>query len=115
MLKHGDSYYLFFSGNGYAGAGYAVGYAACKSATGPCAEAEDNPILKSKMDAPPLVIGPGGETFAQVGDQTWILYHAWNVVGGTRGDARFLWLDRLDWKEGKPVVEGPTTGPQAAP
>jgi beta-xylosidase len=117
MLPHAGKYYLFFSANGYAGANYAVGYAACQAALGPCTAAPEpeNPILKSKMDGPPLVIGPGGETFAQVGDQTWIVYHAWNVVGGTRGDARYMWIDRLDWKSDKPVVEGPTTDPQPAP
>jgi beta-xylosidase len=114
MFKHNGRYYLFFSANNYATEAYAVGYATCDTALGPCRQAPENPILKSRM-TPPLVIGPGGESLLQVGDQTWMFYHAWNIVGGTRGDSRYMWLDRVDWPADKPVVHGPTTGPQPAP
>lgn len=114
MEKHDGKYYLFFSANDYASLKYAVGYATCQSATGPCQQAEENPVLKSKM-TPPLVIGPGGESIIDIGGQTWMFYHAWDVVGGTRGDARFMWLDRVDWQNGKPAVQGPTTDPEPEP
>jgi beta-xylosidase len=117
MWKQDGKYYLFFSANSYAGEQYAVGYAACDSPTGPCTEAAENPILKSKMDVPPLVIGPGGQSIVQDhAGNTWIAYHAWQVTSaGTQGSARNMWLDRLDWKDGKPVVDGPTVDPQPAP
>jgi beta-xylosidase len=115
MVKHDDKYYLFFSANNYAGIEYAVGYATCDSPTGPCKQAEENPILKTKMTKP-LVIGPGHQTIVQVKDQTWIVYHAWNILSsGVKGDARYMWIDRLDWENGKPVVKGPTVDPQPMP
>ncbi len=115
MVKHDGRYYLFFSANDYASANYAVGYALCQSATGPCQQAQDNPILQSRLK-PPLVIGPGGESVLELKNgQTWMFYHVWNVVNGTRGDSRYMWLDRLDWQNGKPVVNGPTTAAQPAP
>ncbi len=115
MFKHDNNYYLFFSANDYAGVDYAVGYATCKTAVGPCQQADNNPILKSALKKPP-VIGPGGESLLQVGDQTWIFYHAWEVtIAGTKTDRRLMWLDKVDWKDGKPTVQGPTTDPQPLP
>jgi beta-xylosidase len=115
MFKHDNQYYLFFSANNYADQTYAVGYATCQSPMGPCTQAPENPILASRLTQP-FVIGPGGQTVFQLGDQTWILYHAWDMDGsGQRGDSRNMWLDRVTWKDGKPHIEGPTTGPQPMP
>jgi beta-xylosidase len=117
MWLHDDAYYLFFSANSYAGIEYAVGYALCESPLGPCEDAPENPILASKMDAPPLVIGPGHQTIVLDEDgDTWLVYHAWEVTSaGTRGSRRFVWIDELVWQDGRPVVQGPTTGPQPLP
>jgi beta-xylosidase len=117
MVKRDGRYYLFYSANNYAGVEYAVGYALCESPTGPCADAPENPILKSKLQKPPdMVIGPGHQTIVRVDDQDWLVYHAWEVIsGGRRGDRRQVWLDRIDWQDGKPVIQGPTVGPQPAP
>ena len=115
MVQHEGKYYLFYSANNYAGVEYAVGYATCDLPTGPCTKAPENPILKSRM-TPPLVVGPGHQAIVQVKDQTWIVYHAWNILSsGVRGDARYLWIDRVNWTDGKPVVQGPTVDPQPMP
>ncbi|MEN9937589.1 MAG: hypothetical protein RLZZ387_4168 [Chloroflexota bacterium] len=116
MVRRGDDYFLFFSANGYAGLRYAVGYARCESAVGPCTDAEENPVLASKIDQPPLVVGPGHQDIVEVDGETWLVYHAWEVLSnGTRGSRRFMWLDRLEWTDGKPDVLGPTVDPQPAP
>jgi beta-xylosidase len=117
MFKHDTVYYLFYSGNDYSGVPYAVGYATCDSPLGPCQKAEENPILKSDVeDKKNLIIGPGHQTLLQVGDQTWIFYHVWQMSpNGTRTDNRLVWLDRLDWIDGKPVVQGPTIEEQPLP
>jgi beta-xylosidase len=117
MFKHEDKYYLFYSANNYGGPEYAVGYAICASPRGPCKKAEENPILGSNLENKDLlVIGPGHQTLLQVGDQTWIIYHVWRALpGGFRGDSRYMWIDRLDWVDGKPVVHGPTTDEQPVP
>ena len=117
MWKQNDKYYLFFSANNYAGIEYSVGYANCESAVGPCEDAPENPILASRMTQKPLVIGPGHQTIIEDDDgETWLVYHVWEVTSaGTRGSSRFMWIDKLDWAEGKPVVKGPTTDPQPLP
>ncbi|PWH16133.1 MAG: glycoside hydrolase family 43 [Anaerolineae bacterium] len=117
MFKHQGRYYLFFSANNYAGHEYAVGYALCESPLGPCQDAPENPILQSDLsNKDALVIGPGHQALLQLGEQTWMFYHAWEVVAGSRrGERRLMWLDRLDWVDGKPVVRGPTTGSQSVP
>lgn len=116
MFKHNEKYYLFFSANSYAGVHYAVGYATCQTATGPCQEAPENPILSSQVSKQPYVIGPGGEDVFQIGNQTWMLYHAWSVnPDGTQGDSRYLYLDRVNWQNDRPRIQGPTTNPEPAP
>jgi multiple sugar transport system substrate-binding protein len=117
MFKHDSKYYLFYSANDYGGVPYAVGYATCESPLGPCQKAEENPILKSNVeDKKNFIIGPGHQTLLQLGDQTWIFYHAWQVLpGGNRGESRLMWLDRLNWVDGKPVVQGPTFDVQPVP
>jgi beta-xylosidase len=117
MWLQDGAYYLFFSANNYAGPEYAVGYAYCESAVGPCEDAPENPILSSAMEAPPLVVGPGHQTILRDKDgELWLAYHAWQVTtSGTRGDSRFMWLDRLVWEDGTPDVLGPTTAEQPIP
>jgi len=117
MFKREGRYYLFFSANNYAGHEYAVGYATCESPLGPCQDAPENPILKSDLtDHEAMVIGPGHQALLQIDGQTWIFYHAWEVVANSRrGERRLMWLDRLDWVGGKPVVRGPTTDFQPVP
>ncbi len=117
MWKQDGKYYLFFSANNYGGEEYAVGYATCQSPKGPCTQAPENPILASKMDKPPLVIGPGHQAIVQDhAGNSWIVYHSWQVTSaGTQGSARNMWIDRLEWKDGKPVVDGPTVGLQPDP
>jgi beta-xylosidase len=116
MWKHEGKYYLFFSANSYSGFQYAVGYANCQSPTGPCEDAPENPILASRMDAKPLVVGPGHQSIIEHNGQTWLVYHVWEVTSaGLRGSARDMWIDRLTWEDGKPHVQGPTTGPQPRP
>lgn len=115
MWERDGNYYLFFSANSYAGLEYAVGYATCDTPIGPCEDAPENPILASRMTES-LVIGPGHQTIVEDEEgQTWLVYHVWQVTGGLRGNSRFMWLDQLEWQEGKPVVAGPTAAPQAAP
>jgi len=116
MWKQDGSYYLFFSANAYAGVDYAVGYATCETATGPCQDAEENPILASVLDVKPPVIGPGHQTvLADENGETWLVYHAWEVTGSGQGTRRFMWIDRLAWEDGKPVLQGPTLNPQPRP
>jgi beta-xylosidase len=117
MFKHDGKYYLFYSANDYGSFKYAVGYATCDTPLGPCQDAPENPILKSDLtNKQALVVGPGHQDVFQLGDQTWMSYHVWEMLqGGFRGERRFMYLDPVEWQDGKPVVEGPSTSPESAP
>jgi beta-xylosidase len=114
ILLHDGTYYLFYSANDYASTNYAVGYATASHVTGPYHDAPENPILTSKGDA----AGPGHETIVKdaAGD-LWMAYHAWDPaqIGDNVGGRRAMWLDRLTFEGGKPVVHGPTEDPQPDP
>jgi beta-xylosidase len=99
MWKHDGRYYLFYSGSDYRNDAYAVGYATCTGPLGPCTDAGENPILHTQCSAH----GPGHNALLDADGQTWIVYHAWNAAFSERQ----LWIDRLDWRGGKPVVDGP--------
>ena len=112
MVRHGAGYVLFYSANGYDTDKYAMGYASCRAALGPCTDAEE-PVLRSAPEA----AGPGhGFVVSTPDGDTWLLYHAWppEAIGST-SPGRQLWLDRLEWKGDRPVVRGPTADPQPVP
>jgi beta-xylosidase len=92
MVTTGGRYYLFFSGNDWDSANYAVGVATCTGPLGPCTDATPSPILSSG----PAVAGPGGESvFADTSGNFWIAFHAW--VPGSVGfpNSRDLYLRRV--------------------
>jgi len=113
LWRHAGRLLLFYSANDYGGASYAVGYAECTAPLGRCRRAPDLPLLKSRTDVTPALIGPGHQTLFSVGTQTYMAYHAWQVTAdGRRGTVRFLYIDRVDWDAtGRPVVRGPTLLP----
>jgi beta-xylosidase len=114
LIHHDQSYYLFYSANGYDGPNYAVGYATSQSLLGPYTKASENPILTSKSPA----AGPGGQAIIE-GPQggLWMVYQAWDAarVGYGKQGVRSMWIDRLTFEHGKPVVHGPTAGAQTLP
>jgi len=115
MFKHDGHYDLFFSANDYSGAKYAIGYATCQTATGPCTQASNNPFLASQPNAPQPLVGPGGETVFQVGTQTWMIYHAWHInAAGLQGNSRYMWLSHITWQGNTPKVQQ-TSGSQPMP
>jgi beta-xylosidase len=113
MVRHADRLYLFYSANAFDTDAYAVGYATCDTPLGPCRDAAENPVLASSAAA----AGPGHSFLVtDHGGATWLLYHAWppGAVGSV-SPGRQLWLDRVEWVDGRPVVRGPTASPQPRP
>jgi beta-xylosidase len=113
LVRHDGRLYLFYSANAYDTDVYAAGYAECAGPLGPCRKAGENPILRSS----PAAAGPGHSFLvATPAGETWLLYHAWPPESvGSEVPGRQLWLDRVDWVDGRPVVRGPTSGPQPVP
>ena len=99
LVDHGGNRFLFFSANAFDSEAYAVGYATCETALGPCRDAAENPVLRSSAAA----AGPGHSFLITEEDgSTWLLYHAWppDAVGSVT-PGRQLWLDRVDWPAGR--------------
>jgi beta-xylosidase len=104
MVYSAGHYLLFFSGNDWNGANYAVGIATCAGPLGPCNDFSPKPILASG----PGVAGPGGESvFTDAAGTYWIAFHAW--VPGAVGfpNSRDLYLRRLTLTGPVPVVAAP--------
>jgi beta-xylosidase len=101
-------YLLFYSGNDWNTANYAVGVAQCAGPIGPCSDASPNPILSSGTDTK----GPGGESvFADANGNFWIAFHAW--IPGAVGfpNSRDLYLRALNLSGALPSVAAPGPGP----
>ncbi len=102
MVAHEGRYYLFYSANDWATAGYGIGYAVCDTPLGPCAKPGQGPWLGSTDKAQ----GPGGqEAFTDAGGRLWMVLHAW--VGGKvgyPGGARNLFVVPLDFVNGVPTA-----------
>jgi len=113
MVSHDGKLFMFYSANAFDKDVYAMGYAECDGPLGPCRKAAENPILKST----PAAAGPGHSFLVTTpGGETWLLYHAWppDAIGSV-APGRQLWLDRVEWPGGRPVVKGPTPDPQPVP
>jgi beta-xylosidase len=110
MVLHEGRYYLIYSANRYDDRTYAVGYAVCDGATGPCTKPREGPILASRGSE----AGPGGASFFRVSasrapeKQTWIAYHAWTEPAiGYPGGQRSLHLARVRFELGVPTFYRP--------
>ena len=112
VMATDDGYVMFYSANDYGSEHYAIGYATAAAVTGPWTDRSAQPWVASAGRA----AGPGGQTVVRVGEETWLAYHAWDAgqVGYPTG-RRALWLDRIEWQDGEPVLRGPTAAEQPAP
>ncbi len=66
------------------------------------------------------VFGPGHQCHVRLpSGEDWMLYHGWNEENepryGSNPHGRTLRLDRLSWRAGKPVVDGPSVEERPAP
>ncbi|HEX3795050.1 MAG TPA: glycoside hydrolase family 43 protein [Acidimicrobiales bacterium] len=85
-------YYLFYSGNNWNSADYAVGMATCTGPLGPCARVSSTPVFASDAD----LAGPGGATvFSDTAGALWMAFDAW--VPGSVGypHSRSLYVRRI--------------------
>lgn len=102
MVVHDGRYWLFYSGADYGGPAYAVGYATCQGPFGPCADAPENPMLKTPDDASGP-IGPGHQTLFRWRGCAWLAHHGWRLrIAHERWAYRALYIQQLDWTTGRP-------------
>jgi beta-xylosidase len=111
MIAHGGHFYIFYAANDYASTKYAEGYAVCRHPLGPCTDSSA-PILTSNTAG----AGPGHGFIFQLGNCSWIIYHAWSPDAiGSALPGRQLWLDPITWSPTGPAIAGPNANTQASP
>ncbi len=113
MVRTATGYQLFYSGGFYGWnddqriSPYAMGYATCTAALGPCTPSGDNPILHSFNEKlAGCISGPGHQSIFSVGPRQFVAFHAWAATKGCRKseDKRELYVAPISWKDGKPVI-----------
>ncbi|WP_134088870.1 glycoside hydrolase family 43 protein [Olivibacter sp. XZL3] len=115
IFKKGSTYYMMYSANYFGGKNYAVGYATSESPLGPFTKAANNPVLQKNVESGGVVTGTGHNsvTYSPNGKEMFCVYHARTL---STGEERVVFIDRMKiLDDGKLVVDGPTTTPQAAP
>ena len=93
MALIGGRHHLFYSGNRWETASYAVGHAVCETVVGPCRRTSGAPVLQTR----PGEAGPGGQEVLHVeGHGPLLVHHAWDpsAIGYPDG-ARRLHLSEL--------------------
>ena len=127
VIRHGDYYYLFYSGDNCCGAraNYAVMVARSKSATGPFETLEQakgvpHSIVLAKH-AKWLAPGHNSIITDASRHRDWIVYHAVDSnrprtkSGDEVNTRRVMLIDRIHWRGGWPVIDGPSQAPVIAP
>jgi arabinan endo-1,5-alpha-L-arabinosidase len=127
LVKHGDFYYLFYSGDNCCGPGanYAVMVARSKSAMGPFQTLEEAKGWRSSiiLEKRGRWIAPGHNSVVTDGKgQDWIVYHAADVhhsrvnITADINSRRIMLIDRIRWgDDGWPVIDGPSEELSPAP
>lgn len=109
-FKHGDTYYMMYSANHFAGENYAVGYATAKHPLGPYTKASNNPVLEKNTPSGGTVTGTGHSSVLFLPDGRMLcVYHARTKK---TGNERVVFIDEMEIDEnGVLKVNGPTTRP----
>ncbi|MDO1449466.1 glycoside hydrolase family 43 protein [Rhodocytophaga aerolata] len=113
-FKKDNTYYMMYSANHFGGAHYAIGYATASSPLGPYKKAANNPVLQKNTDKGGVVSGTGHNSIAYSpdGKEMFCVYHGRTAK---TGEERVVFIDRMQVKNGKLTISGPTTTPQKLP
>lgn len=105
LVKHGGTYYLFYSANDFFGGGYRTDYATAPSMTGPWTKATTDLMTTDRFQG--QVRGPGGQAiFTNPDGSTSIAFHGWDSTYSYRG----MYVSDLVWSaDGAPSVTAAST------
>jgi len=114
MVRNPEGRYtLMFSANHFGWesdqvlSNYAVGYARCETAVGPCTKARENPILHSyNTVGAGCLSGPGHQTVFAAAGRMFIVFHAWSATPRCEQarDGRYMYIAPLMWRGDTPVL-----------
>ena len=104
FVEVNGTFYLFYSGSGYASSDYSVGVAKSDKALGPYKKYENNPILKTKpVQTSKSWEGPGHCSVVKSPESKWLMfYHAWPYKA--IGTKRLMLLDEVKFEGEWPTV-----------
>ena len=113
-FKKDGIYYIMYSANHFGGQHYAIGYATGASPLGPFKKAANNPVLQKNTNKGGTVSCTGHNSIAYSpdGKEMFCVYHGRTAK---TGNERVVFIDRMEVKNGKIVVHGPTTSSQKSP
>ena len=113
-FKKDGIYYIMYSANHFGGQHYAIGYATGASPLGPFKKADNNPILQKNTGKGGVVTGTGhnSDAFSPDGKEMFCVYHGRTA---RTGENRVVFIDRMQVKNGRIIVFGPTTSSQPLP
>jgi hypothetical protein len=104
LVNVNGRYLLFYSGNDWGSANYAVGVATCAAPLGPCTDASPTAILSSGNG----MAGPGGESiFQDAQGHSWIAFAAWNPGAVGFPNSRGLYVRSLTMSGTLPTIGSP--------
>ena len=101
LVKHDDSFVLFYSANNYGDASYAVGAAVSQNLSGPYVKVP-GPILSTESSGGRFV-GPGGQDVVETPTGDVIVFHSWDELFIQRG----MNVAALSWDGSTPIVTLP--------
>ena len=113
MVHTPDGIAILYSANDYGWppehrlSRYALGYAMCQTALGPCKDSPNNPILYSYNEREAgCLSGPGHQSVFRGGEGTFIAFHGWAATRSCRkaDDKRYLYVAPFGWANGKPQI-----------
>ena len=86
---------------------YAMTYAMCQGALGPCRDPVSKPLLNSFSQKDiGCLSGPGHQSVFRAQGGTFISFHAWAATRGCgkARDARYLYIAPFGWENGRPEL-----------
>lgn len=101
LVRHDDTYLVFYSANDYAGENYAIGVASAPAITGPYLK-QPAPLLSTESSER-RYLGPGGQDIIETPDGDRIFFHGWDELVMYRG----MHSLPLEWKDDVPSVRLP--------
>jgi len=119
MMYHHGYYYLFYSSAWTTEMKYHIRVAVGKSVFGPFHRSQ-TPVITTDWETMHQghncsFVGPGHGSVVDVDGEWWLFYHAW--VNGKMNSApgRLMLLDKIQWRNGWPIVGVPSDSPKPAP
>jgi len=119
MMFHGGYYYLFYSSAWTTEMKYHIRVAVGKSVYGPFHRSH-TPVITTDWETMHQghncsFVGPGHGSVVDVDGEWWLFYHAW--INGKMNSApgRLMLMDKIQWRNGWPLVGVPSDTPKPAP